>query len=740
MLKVFCFSASSVVLMIAGQAAAGTDYSASWQAQISETATVKTASNGGAGVVVGVVDTGVVAANPEIAGRVSTLSSCAAVTFACPAGATDDDGHGTAVASILAGSFSASAPMSMSGVAPKVTIVAEKVLNASGSGYDSDVANGIMKATQAGAQVINLSLTYLPTAAVVNAVNYAASKGVTIVWAGGNSSAALDGGANSLGFSAAVPSHLILVGSVSPTNTLSSFSNTPGTGSLTIGSAHDSYASLWLMAPGQNIVAPGIQYGAAAYAYWTGTSMSTPEVAGAVALLDATWPVLARNGTTSTVLFKTADSLGAASTFGNGLLDLAKAFQPIGALTVTGVNGAAIPVTTLSGAMLSSGALGALSAIKSQLASYTAFDTYQRNFLVNLSGLIATTSKTPIGPVTAAPPVNTAAVAGGHFMLVGLTSAPAADPAGAPSGDDLTGRHAPDPTYLAYAGDDGGFWAVGQSVSSSLGFAQAAWGVDSPAAQPASGLGVTGALMDLAQGGRSASLGEPLGPFRIAAAWSSSPAPVGSAEASDRNRTDAGVAAIAVTTRLDGRWSLGVTYSSLREDNALLGTIYDGAGPLSLGARHRSQLVGASALVDLGGGRALLAEASEVAADGAGMASGLIRSVSPLRAAAWGVSAIQAGAFVRGDALTVSLRQPLRVVSGAAQLAVTTVDDQGYASTSFTPVGLAPAGHETDLAVGYAAPLGRRASFAGGLSLRSDAENQPAVTAVDVHAGVNLLF
>ena len=40
----------------------------------------------------------------------------------------------------------------MSGVAPNVTIVAEKVLNASGSGYDTDVANGIIKATQAGAR------------------------------------------------------------------------------------------------------------------------------------------------------------------------------------------------------------------------------------------------------------------------------------------------------------------------------------------------------------------------------------------------------------------------------------------------------------------------------------------------------------------------------------------------------------------------------------------------------------
>ena len=48
--------------------------------------------------------------------------------------------------------------------------------------------------------------------------------------------------------------------------------------------------------------------------------MSTPEISGAVALLDATWPVLLRNGTTTAVLLKTATSLGASSSYGDGLL------------------------------------------------------------------------------------------------------------------------------------------------------------------------------------------------------------------------------------------------------------------------------------------------------------------------------------------------------------------------------------------------------------------------------------
>ena len=740
--------ASTFVLMAAGQAVAGSNYSAAWQAQIGDTTAVQTAANGGAGVTVAVVDTGVVASNPEIAGRVSSLSSCAAVSFKCPSTFTDDNGHGTAVASILGGQFSASAPISMSGVAPNVTIVAEKVLNASGSGYDTDVANGIIQATQAGAKVINLSLTYIPTASVISAVNYAASAGVTIVWAGGNSSAALNGGAGTAGFSSAVASHLIFAGSVSSTNKLSTFSNTPGTAGITTGGITTSYASLWLMAPGENIVAPGIQFGTGAYAYWTGTSMSTPEISGAVALLDATWPVLVRNGTTTAVLFKTATSLGASSSYGDGLLNIAKAFQPIGTMTVTGVGGSSIPVTSLTGTMISGGALGPLSSVKSVLSSYTAFDTYQRNFLVNLSSLITTSSNSPNAQIVGTPPVNTAAVNsnGGHFMLIGVAPVSFAEGVFGDRGtsdqyNGFIGRHAPDPSYIAFAGADGSFWAVGRGVSSSMAFAQAAWGADNLAAEQTGDLGVAGALVNLAQGGYSATIGgETLGHFRIAASWTSSPAPVGSAEASDRNRSDATAAALAVTAKITSQWSVGATVSSLKEDNALLGTTYDGAGPLSLGTQHQSRLVGVSSALDLGGGRALLGEASLVSTDGGEANTGLIRSVTPLKAMAWGVSFIQGDAFRPGDALSLSVRQPLRVTSGEAQMAVTSVDSQGIPSTVFNPVSLAPSGHETDTTVGYSLPVGDQASFKGQVSYRSDAENQAGLDDVALRLGMNLVF
>jgi subtilisin family serine protease len=397
----FFFCASALFLAVYGPAHAdsvveqATTYptggSAQWLAQIGVTNAIETQAKGGAGFKIGFVDTGVVATQMDLVGRVSTLSSCAAVTFVCSKGYTDDNGHGTATAAIGAGA-ALSSGAGMSGVAPSATIIAEKVLNASGSGYDIDVANGITKAVNAGAQLINLSLTYTPTQSVVNAINYAASKGVIIVYAGGNSAMALNGGTNSGGFTPAALKRLVFVGSVNSQNVLSSFSNTPGGGSAVAGATTASYASLWLDAPGERIYAPGIQYGATAFAYWSGTSMAAPMVAGALALLENTWPVLNRNGTATAVLFQSATDLGTTgldNSYGNGLLNVTRAFQPIGALTVTTKSGQSVAVSSLTGTTLTSGALGSLSAIKPLLANYTTFDSFERNFVSNLSGLLA---------------------------------------------------------------------------------------------------------------------------------------------------------------------------------------------------------------------------------------------------------------------------------------------------------------------------------------------------------------
>jgi len=726
--------------------------SAPWFSQIHLTSAIEAQVNGGKGVVIGLVDTGIVAGDYEVSGRVSSASSCAAVTFKCSSGALDDNGHGTATASIAAGAVSSAHSMSMSGVAPMASIVEEKVLNASGSGYSSDVANGIIKAVNAGAQVINLSLTYSPTSDIVSAIDYAASKNAIIVFAGGNSSAPLNGGANSTGFTTAALEHLVFVGSVSSKNVLSSFSNTPGSGVAVAGTTSSSYASLWLMAPGENIIAPGIQFGANASASWTGTSMAAPMVSGALALLEARWPVLVRNGDATAVLFQSTDDLGAKGVdgaYGEGLLDLTKAFQPIGSLTVTQANGRSAVVSKTSVVSAAGGALGALSALSQVLSNYTTFDAFQRDFKVDLSGLVGKPTAGAGSIVNAVAPTLVQAgarFAGGEVFMAESTDALSlarSNQDGQPGFLGGSGAAQPSVMYLSYRSETGAMAAVGRGMTSSYSFAEALWGADAPAADQAGRLGVSGALLNLAQGGNFAVGGMPLGGgSRLAFSWSSTvnPAQMDGGPFTNSQSPAASALAVGITTQITRRWRVGAAYSSLGETSGLLGATYQSGGLLDFGAHHHSQSIALSSALDVGGGVSFLAEATEVRTDGAPFAAGLIQSLSPLVARAWGVSVVKSDAFREGDGVSLSFREPLRVISGSAQIAITSVDDQGYAATSLTSVSLRPDGDERDLFVGYATPLGRNVDVNAALGYRTDVENVRGMNDVALRLALGVRF
>ncbi len=103
----------------------------------------------------------------------------------------DDNGHGTAMASIIAGqgSFS-SAAIPYVGPAAGAIIMPIKVLDADNRGTEFWLAEGIRYAVAAGAQVINLSLdfarNYTPGAVMTEAIARARASGVVIVGASGN--------------------------------------------------------------------------------------------------------------------------------------------------------------------------------------------------------------------------------------------------------------------------------------------------------------------------------------------------------------------------------------------------------------------------------------------------------------------------------------------------------------------------------------------------------------------------
>ncbi len=273
----------------------------------------------GGGVRVAVVDTGVMANHPDLSGQVLTgahfLHSDAGEPVDPAIGGTNDfSGHGTHVAGTIAAKSNNTT--GVSGAAPGAQILPVKVLCADGNGFTSDVADGITWAVDNGANVINLSLGGGATSGEEAAIAYARDHNVVVVAAGGN-----DGTGGPASYPAAYSTGYANVIAVAATDnanghpaygTTGSYLDVSAPGGVTVsGCAGD---------PAVEILSTWNDGG---YCSIAGTSMATPHVSAAAALLRAA------NGTCTAVQVKsrletTADDLGPAgpdSTFGAGLVD-----------------------------------------------------------------------------------------------------------------------------------------------------------------------------------------------------------------------------------------------------------------------------------------------------------------------------------------------------------------------------------------------------------------------------------
>jgi subtilisin family serine protease len=224
------------------------------------------ATKGLSSIVVAVVDTGVDYGHPDLQG----LFVPGYDFVNKDADPRDDQGHGTAVAGVIAARTQNHE--GQAGMCWKCSVMPVKVLDRSGSGPTSTIAAGIIWAVSHGARVINLSLGGAGTTqALQDAVVYAASQGVVVVAAAGNSG-------SSTKFYPAAYADALSVAATTSSDNLYDWSNR----------GRD-----WVQvaAPGCN-VAP-VRGGG--YGDFCGTSSATPIVSGIAALALSLEPGLRKD-------------------------------------------------------------------------------------------------------------------------------------------------------------------------------------------------------------------------------------------------------------------------------------------------------------------------------------------------------------------------------------------------------------------------------------------------------------
>jgi type VII secretion-associated serine protease mycosin len=253
----------------------------------------------GHGVTVAVVDTGVREDHEDLG---ATVLPGIDYVHSGGNGWDDGNGHGTHVAGIIAAM--ASNGRGIAGGAPGVKILPVRVLDENGSGFSSNVAAGIIWATDHGARVINLSLGgTTPSDGTRAAIQYANSKGAIVLAAAGNGAQS----GNQPLYPGAFP-ETVAVAAVDQNLNRAPFSN------------YGSYVDI--AAPGVSIRSTFNQ-SRTSYADMSGTSMATPYASAAAALVVAANPKLTANGVRN-ALQHTAIDLGAPGadvSYGSGLIN-----------------------------------------------------------------------------------------------------------------------------------------------------------------------------------------------------------------------------------------------------------------------------------------------------------------------------------------------------------------------------------------------------------------------------------
>ena len=649
--------------------------------------TLYAAGGTGAGVTVGIIDTGIDTSHPEFAGAIHAASRD--LLRAAPL--ADGSGHGTAVAGLVGARRNDEATHGVAFAADLLVIRADRPGTCPDACLfdQADLATATDYAVEHGARVINYSLGASDGLAqsLRQALTAAVAADRVLVLAAGNGGEASPRQPGAFAATDAARGAAIVVGALGEDGEIADFSNRAG-----------SAASAFLVAPGESLIttAPGGGGGII-----TGTSSATPLVAGAAAALISAAPHLSAANVVA-ILLESARDLGAPGTdpvYGRGALDLERALMPMGPLTVPeGVSTNAVARPLAASSLALGDAFGRAAA---SLGPVMALDGYARPYEVALA------TSAPRGSGDALPALlrrqRAASVetmrAGG--LGLALTEGDYLSPWRMGAEGDLAGME------LAYRTADDG-WRVqahlGEPESAAIGdggLVRARRPVGSPAhfadlAAPL-GLAVDAAVagpwrVSLNLAGDPGGALDEIGEVQKTGAYAGQPLPEGrlaSIGLEHRGETAAG-------------WRLGL--GLLEEGAGPLGS--EGAGALAAGAAV-TQFVDLAASLPLGAGwrafgQAALGRTAEATGQG-----GLLAEIGTLWTTAFAVGLERQGLWRSGDRLTVELLQPLRVEAGRAALDVPVARDQaGRVYRDRRSVDLAPDGRELDLELGYGLDVG----------------------------------
>jgi hypothetical protein len=697
----------------------------------------------GGNVTIVIVDTGLLAAHPEFTGRVLPGYNA----FDGSSNTNDGHGHGTHVAGILGASRGNPSTSAMFGVAYGANIMPIKVLSDLGAGSSSTIASGIQVAANRRNSrgvpnelkpfAMNLSLSVAgPSAEIENALRSAVNSingGMLVAVAAGN-----DGGANPssparYAREAWAKGQILAVGAVDADNVIARFSNRAG-----------DTRNFYIVAPGVDVYSTSISAGQPAYATQSGTSMATPYVTGAAALVKSGWPFLTAQQIGS-ILLTTATDLGAPGVddiYGHGLLNLERSMQPLGQLTAPTVRGSAV---LLSGTTATASAATGRALWAAGLAGFftvAGFDDYGRDFRVDLAPNLRRAQ--PAGNVLAP-----------MLMAVDLSE----QRAHAWNGGTLRTTHRSDATRLAYgqpAQGDSGPGAAGYSTSAVDGGGRE-WvmGYSGSAGQA---FGLAGELSRRGEAPLSAALANPyfaLAPQHLYAGYgmpltggvrmkvgmlaSSPQATTTYDEVQQAFGRRQSMALAEISGGGSALWNVGL--GRLQETDSVLGATQAGALRFA-GSTGTNVLNFGVALAPVAGvkiGAQYSAGYSDAAAN---QADSLVSGYTAGRSEAYAAFASLQEPFGRGDSFTVAISQPMRVVSGAMHMvAPAGADENGIPVMTSRLISLRPDGRELRADLLYLSSVNRSTKWFVGAGVRQQPDHDPlAPTEMLIGAGLRTVF